>query len=39
VDASVLLRKGNKIIMEEGGERDIEGRLEGRGKKGGQDQV
>jgi hypothetical protein len=39
LDTSVLLRRGNKIIMEVEGRRDLGRRDEGEGKKKGQDQV
>jgi hypothetical protein len=39
VDASVLLRRGNKVIMEVEGVWDLGGRKEGKRKKAGQDQV
>jgi hypothetical protein len=39
VDASVLLRRGNKITMGGRGGRDLGGRKEGEGKGRGQDQM
>ena len=38
MDASILLRRGNKLILRNGG-RNLEGSEDGGGEMGGQDQV